>query len=300
MPLCVFTFSTPIFNYTSLNILNILLTFFWLIFSFAVLFGISVYVLLYCTFPSIGYTATSQFYCSFFFLVLHSRYRIFLFSCSNTLSFIVFFYTLHPCYFFSFCFFLSLVSCFLAQITSYISHLSFKKKFLFSVFIGLNLFVFIFSTVYIHCYYLFYQPFSLKQKYAFWRHVLLIIFLYFFLCRIYWFPFLLCLLQSGYICCFLFSSSLFLWYNVWTLLFIVLYLPISKILYFFFLSFLPLYLDLFFYFIPYHLIHQYFRLVSRDQFSLFFFNAISIVMGQVPELPTIETFFPLSSFQFCS
>jgi len=114
MPLCVFTFSTPIFNYTSLNILNILLTFFWLIFSFAVLFGISVYVLLYCTFPSIEYTATSQFYCSFFFLVLHSRYRIFLFSCSNTLSFIVFFYTLHPCYFFSFCFFLSLVSCFLA------------------------------------------------------------------------------------------------------------------------------------------------------------------------------------------
>ena len=143
MPSCVFTFSTPIFNYTSLNILNILLMFFWLTFSFAVLLGISICVLLCCTFSSIGHTATLQFHYGFFFLVPYSGHKIFLLSCSNILSFIVSFYILHSCYLFSLCFFLSLVLCFLAQVTPHISHLSLEKEFLSLVFIGLNLFAFL-------------------------------------------------------------------------------------------------------------------------------------------------------------
>jgi len=84
IPLYISTFLTPIFNYTSLNILNILLISLWLASSIAVLFGISVYMLPYCAFPSMGHTTTSQFHYGFFFPILHSRHRIFLLSYSNT------------------------------------------------------------------------------------------------------------------------------------------------------------------------------------------------------------------------
>jgi len=92
------------------------------------------------------------------------------------------------------------------------------------------------------------------------------------------------------------SSPLFLYYNVWTLLFIVLYPPIPKTLHFFLFSFLPLYLDLFSYSTSYYLTCQYFELIFGDQFPLFFFNAVPAVMGQVPKLPITETFSFLSSF----
>jgi len=92
------TFFTPIFNHTSLNILNVLLIFFWLVFSFIILLGISVHALPCCAFFSIGYTTTPQFYYSFFFFVLHSKHRIFLFSCSNILSSIMSFF-LHFIYY---------------------------------------------------------------------------------------------------------------------------------------------------------------------------------------------------------
>ena len=88
---CISAFSTPIFNHTSLNILNILLISLYLFFSFTVLFRTLVHILLYCAFSSIGYTATLQFQHSFFFPVLYSGHRILLLSCSNTLSLIAFF-----------------------------------------------------------------------------------------------------------------------------------------------------------------------------------------------------------------
>ena len=88
-PLCISTFSTPIFNYTFLNILNVLLISLWSIFSVAVLLGISIHMPSYCTFPSIGYITTPQFHHGFFFSVLHSRHRISLFFYSNTFPSIV-------------------------------------------------------------------------------------------------------------------------------------------------------------------------------------------------------------------
>ena len=64
MPLYIFTFSTSMFNYTSLNILNILLMSLCLSSSFAVPFGTSVHVLFYCTFPFLERTTTlSLFFC---------------------------------------------------------------------------------------------------------------------------------------------------------------------------------------------------------------------------------------------
>ena len=89
MPLCISIFSTPIFNHTSFSILNVLLTFLCLSFSFTVLFGTSVCVLLYCVFLSVGCTTTLQFHYGFFFPVLYSRHRISFLSHSSTLSFIV-------------------------------------------------------------------------------------------------------------------------------------------------------------------------------------------------------------------
>ena len=146
------------------------------------------------------------------------------------------------------------VPCFLAQVTSYVFYLPFEKKFLSLVFMGLDLLVFIPPTVYIYCYYLFCQLSSLKQKYTFQRYAfLLIIFLCLFPCGMYQSPFLLCFLQFDYICLLLSFSSLFLYYNVQILLFIVLYPPIPKTLYFFLFSFLSLHLDLFSYSIPHHL-----------------------------------------------
>ena len=56
IPLWMSTFSTPIFNHTSLNILNVLLTSLCLPFSFTVLFGGSLLVLPSCVFPYTEYT----------------------------------------------------------------------------------------------------------------------------------------------------------------------------------------------------------------------------------------------------
>ena len=81
--------STLIFNHISFNILNILLIALWLTFFFAMLLGISICVLLCCTFLSMGYATTLQFYHSFFFSVLYSGYTISLFFCSNTFSSII-------------------------------------------------------------------------------------------------------------------------------------------------------------------------------------------------------------------
>ena len=55
-PLWVSTFSIPIFNHTSFNILNVLLTSLCLPSSFAVLFGGSLYVLSSCIFSCVGHT----------------------------------------------------------------------------------------------------------------------------------------------------------------------------------------------------------------------------------------------------
>ena len=84
MHLCISTFSTPIFNYISLNILNILLTSLWPISSIAALLGISIHMPSCYTFPSMGHATTLQFHHSFFFPVLHSRHRISFLSCFNT------------------------------------------------------------------------------------------------------------------------------------------------------------------------------------------------------------------------
>ena len=79
MPLCISIFSTPMSSYTSLNILNVLLTFFYLSPSLTVPFRVSVHVPLYCAFPSVGYTTSLQFYYSFFFSTLYSGHKILLF-----------------------------------------------------------------------------------------------------------------------------------------------------------------------------------------------------------------------------
>jgi len=71
IPSYVFIFSTPIFNYTSLGILNIFLISLCLSSSFTVPFGTSVYVPLYCASPCLGYTAIFQFHYSCFFLIYH-------------------------------------------------------------------------------------------------------------------------------------------------------------------------------------------------------------------------------------
>ena len=64
MPSCVSTFSTPMFNHISLNILNVLLMSLCLSFSFVVPFGTSVCALSCCAFPSLESTATSfLFFC---------------------------------------------------------------------------------------------------------------------------------------------------------------------------------------------------------------------------------------------
>ena len=82
---CVSTFFTAMFSYTFLNILNVLLTFLCLFFFFAVLFRVSVHTLLCYAFLSMEHTTIFQFHHSFFFPILYSGHKIFLFSCSNTL-----------------------------------------------------------------------------------------------------------------------------------------------------------------------------------------------------------------------
>ena len=89
MPLCIFTFSTPIFSHTSLNILNILLKSLCPLPSLAVHFGTSVYMSSFCAFPSMEHAASLQFYPSLFLPTLHSRYKILLLSYSDTFFTIV-------------------------------------------------------------------------------------------------------------------------------------------------------------------------------------------------------------------
>jgi len=164
---------------------------------------------------SMGHATTLQFYHSFFFSVLHSGYTISLFFCSNTFSPIVslllyfIHYTLVISSFFTFFFF----PYFLAEVTLHVFYLFFEKKSLLLVFVGLDFFAFTFSTIHIHCYYLFYQSFSLKQKCTFWRYaLLLIIFLCFFLYRIYWF--FSCCVFCGLAICIAFFSLFFLFSTI--------------------------------------------------------------------------------------
>ena len=67
-------------NNISLNILNILFTSLSPPPFLAVPFGALIHVLLCCTFAIIGYATTSQFHHGFFFPVLYSGHKIFLFS----------------------------------------------------------------------------------------------------------------------------------------------------------------------------------------------------------------------------
>ena len=242
-PLCMSTFFTPIFSHTSLNILNILLIFLYLSSSFAMLLRTSVYVPLYCMFSSIGYAAIPQFHHSFFFPVLHSGHKIFFLSCSSTLLPIASFlpHSTHCTLVISLLF---LILCFLAKVISYISYLSFKKKALPLIFIGLCLSTVISSTIHIGHYYLLCDSSFIKKKSVFWRHAsLIIVLLHLFLYRMHW-P-LLHLLWSSHTGHLFFSLHLLLCYCYWTVPLEVSYLLIPKTLQLFLL------LSLYFYFLPY-------------------------------------------------
>jgi len=76
MPSYISIFFISMFNYTFLNILNILLTSLCLSFPFTVLFGTPVCILHCCTFPCLEHTTTLQSYHGCFLFVLYSRYRI--------------------------------------------------------------------------------------------------------------------------------------------------------------------------------------------------------------------------------
>ena len=85
IPLCISTFSTPIFNYTSLSILNVLFIVSAHL-SLTVPFGASVHIPFCCAFLCSGYTTIFQFYYGRFFSVLHSKHQIFLLSSSDIFS----------------------------------------------------------------------------------------------------------------------------------------------------------------------------------------------------------------------
>ena len=264
--------------------------------SFAALFRISVCVLLCYTFSSMGYATTSQFHYSFFFFILHSGHRISLLFCSNTLPSIASLLP-HSCHFFSPCFFFSPVSCFLAKVTLYIFHLFLKKKLLSLVFIGLNPLAFVSSTVHIGCHHLLHDLSSLKQEYTFWRYTLLItVLLYLFPYKIYWFFFLLHLLQLDCICYLLFSPLL-LSFCYQILLLKVPYFPIFKTLHFFY--FLPLYFHFLSYPISHHSTCQYFKLTVGNQCSLSLLFLVPAVTGQVSKPSMAKTLFFFSFLQFC-
>ena len=97
MPLCISTFSIPIFSHTSLSILNILFTSFCSLLSLAVLFGASASTLLYCIFSCSGCTTTLQFYHGYFFLsyTLDTRYSFFPSLIFSPLLSCFFFHTLY-------------------------------------------------------------------------------------------------------------------------------------------------------------------------------------------------------------
>ena len=95
MPLCISIFSTPMFSYISLNILNILLKSLCLPPSLAAPFRTSVHIPLCCAFPFVEHTASLQFYHSLFLSILYSGHKILFLFCSNTFLTIVFFLS-HP------------------------------------------------------------------------------------------------------------------------------------------------------------------------------------------------------------
>ena len=88
-PLCVSTFSTPMFSHTSLNILNVLLKSLCSSPSLAIPFRPSIYIPLCYAFTSVGRTATPQLYYSLFLSILHSGHKIPFFSCSDTFLIII-------------------------------------------------------------------------------------------------------------------------------------------------------------------------------------------------------------------
>ena len=90
MPLCISTFSIPISSYTSLNILNILLTSLCLPLFLAMPFKVSVHAPPYYAFPSVGHATSPQFYYFLFLPILHFGHKILLLSCFDTFLTIIF------------------------------------------------------------------------------------------------------------------------------------------------------------------------------------------------------------------
>ena len=146
-------FSTPIFNYISLSILNILFISLCSLFSLAVPFGPSIHTLPCCTFASINCTATSQFYYSLFLPILYPGHKIPLLSCSHNHISSSTLYIFYPCHFSSSCFSFSLVSYFLTQATPHVSYLFFKEESLFLILVDLYPLAFVSSTIHIYCHY---------------------------------------------------------------------------------------------------------------------------------------------------
>jgi len=99
MPSYISTFSIPMFSYTSLNILNILLMFLWLFFSFATSFGTSVCILLCYAFPfmNILLLPSSTMVSSFLYYILDTESSSFLVPVLFLLLYL-FFYTPHTLY----------------------------------------------------------------------------------------------------------------------------------------------------------------------------------------------------------
>ena len=86
IPLCISTFSTLIFNHTSLSILNVLFIFLYSPSSLTMPFGASVHVPLCCAFLCSECTATFQFHYGCFLSILYFEHQIFLLSSSNIFS----------------------------------------------------------------------------------------------------------------------------------------------------------------------------------------------------------------------
>ena len=163
MPLCISIFSTPMSSYTSLNILNVLLTFFYLSPSLTVPFRVSVHVPLYCAFPSVGYTTSLQFYYSFFFSTLYSGHKILLFYHSDIFFTIVslFLHFIHSTLIIFSLFASSSLQFHASWYRLYVSYLFLKKESLSLIFVDLYPLAFISSTVYICYHYLSCYLFSL-------------------------------------------------------------------------------------------------------------------------------------------
>ena len=160
--------------------------------------------------------------------------------------------------------------------------------------------VFAFSTIYIYCYSLFYNPSPFKQKYTFWRYTLLItVFLHSFLCGMYQPPLLLHLLWSGHMCRYFLSSPPPFNFNIWTLLLVVPYSLVSKISYFLY-CFLSSHFYFLLHFTLHYPTHYYLKFILGNWFPLYLLFLIPVIIDQMPKPLTILTY-PLSFFfQFYS